>query len=206
MDAVINLKKWAMTFERKALRVIVPLDPAEGVCYTELVHDFAEDNDDLDQIYKIIVCDEDWINPTTDGIIAWDRDNSYNSDSDEELEHWQNTMHEVSTFRCNMMTKPLRCVSTEVRKLPNYDGLTDLDLFLDEFEREVPQEHHFQALELALRPTPAHWWGAHKDNFASWKEYRRTMRLRFGYANTRMTKKYSGKDDPHENLVRRTRA
>lgn len=42
-----------MMFERKSLRVIVPLDPAEGARYTEPVRDFMEDDDDLDQIYKI---------------------------------------------------------------------------------------------------------------------------------------------------------
>ena len=47
MDVIINLKKQRMTFEKKALRVIAPLDPAEGACYTEPVHDYVED-DDLD--------------------------------------------------------------------------------------------------------------------------------------------------------------
>ena len=57
----------------------------------------------------------------------------------------------------NRMTKSLRCVSTKVRKLRHYDGLTDVDLSLDEFEREVSKEHFFQALELALRATPFSW-------------------------------------------------
>lgn len=37
MIGVINLKKWKMIFEKKLLRVVVPLDPAEGPRYTELV-------------------------------------------------------------------------------------------------------------------------------------------------------------------------
>jgi len=37
MNGVINLKKWTMSFERKSLHVIVPLDPTEGPCYTKLV-------------------------------------------------------------------------------------------------------------------------------------------------------------------------
>ena len=50
MNGVINLKRRKMTFEKKSLHVIVPLNPAEGACYTELVHD--EDSDDeLDFIY-----------------------------------------------------------------------------------------------------------------------------------------------------------
>jgi len=34
MDAVINLEKRKMTFERKSLRVVVPLDPTKGAHYT----------------------------------------------------------------------------------------------------------------------------------------------------------------------------
>lgn len=55
MDVVINLKKQKMIFERKLLRVVVPLDPAEGVRYNEPVCDYVKSDDDLDQIYKITV-------------------------------------------------------------------------------------------------------------------------------------------------------
>ena len=47
IDVVISLKKRKTTFERKALSVIVPLDPTEGACYTEPVHDFVVDDGDL---------------------------------------------------------------------------------------------------------------------------------------------------------------
>jgi len=87
------------------------------------------------------------VNPTMDECIAWDRESSCTLNLDEELEHWQNRLHEVSTLRCNMMTKSLRYVSSEVRNLPHYDGLTDVDCFLDAFEREVLEKHHFQALD-----------------------------------------------------------
>ena len=55
MNGVINFKKWIMSFERKSLHVVVPLDPAKGPCYTELVCDYEESDDDVDQIYKITV-------------------------------------------------------------------------------------------------------------------------------------------------------
>jgi len=55
-----------MTFERKSLKVVVPLDPIEGAHYTEPIRDVLEIDDDLDQIYKIIVQNEDWINPIGD--------------------------------------------------------------------------------------------------------------------------------------------
>jgi len=105
-----------------------------------------------------------------------------------------------------MMTISLRCVSTEERKLPHYDGLTTVDIFLDEFESEVLEEHRFQALELALGATPSRWWGTHKEIFAGWKEYRRMMRLRFEYDNTQVTENYSGKDDRCNHLARWTKA
>ena len=66
------------------------------------------------------------------------------------------------------MTKLLHCVSSKVRKLPYYDGLTDVEKFLDKFERKVPEDHFFQALDLALRATPTRWWGTHKDSFDGW--------------------------------------
>jgi len=66
MNGVINLKKRIMSFERKLLRVVVPLDPTEGVCYTEPIHDYEESEDELDQSYKITAGDH-WINPMADG-------------------------------------------------------------------------------------------------------------------------------------------
>lgn len=67
-----------------------------------------------------------------------------------------------------MMTKALRCVLPEVRKIPYYDGLIDIYLFLDDFEHKVPKDHCFQALELELRTIPTQWWGTHQDSFVGW--------------------------------------
>lgn len=57
MDAVINLKNCRMTFKRKELIAIIPIEPTEGAQYTEQVCDYEEE-DDLDRIYKIIWHDE----------------------------------------------------------------------------------------------------------------------------------------------------
>jgi len=54
-------------------------------------------------------------------------------------------------LRYNMMTKSLCCVLLEVRCFPYYDGLTDIDKILDALEMKVPEKHHFQTLDLALR-------------------------------------------------------
>lgn len=103
-----------------------------------------------------------------------------------------------------MMTKLLRYISPTVRNQHHYDGLTDVDLFLDTFEREVPENHRFQALDWALRATPARWWGTHEDNFEDWHEYRRMMRICFGHPKVRLTEKYDGRNDPHDNLAKWT--
>jgi len=85
MNGVINLKKRKMIFEKKSMRVVVPLDPIEGSCYTELVRDYESD-DDLDCIYKITMWEQDWVNPTVDGRISWECESSCTLDSDMEIE------------------------------------------------------------------------------------------------------------------------
>ena len=74
------------------------------------------------------------MNATIDGRISWECESPCTSDSDEEIERWQNQSHEVTTLNYNMMTRFLRCVSTEVRDLPTYDGLSEVDTFLDDFK------------------------------------------------------------------------
>ena len=67
--AVINLKKRQMTFEGKGLRVIVLLDPSQGERYIEPLRD--EDQDVLDHIYNITAKEEDYVDPTAEGIMDW---------------------------------------------------------------------------------------------------------------------------------------
>jgi len=52
MNAVINLKKRKMIFEKKSLHVVLPLDPTEGLRYIKPMRDYKSDNV-LDCIYKI---------------------------------------------------------------------------------------------------------------------------------------------------------
>jgi len=91
MNGVINLKRQKIIFEKKSLRLIVPLDPVEGAHYNELVHDKDNDNE-LDCIYQIIVQGQYWGNPSADIRLSWECDNSCTLDSDEEIERWQNRL------------------------------------------------------------------------------------------------------------------
>jgi hypothetical protein len=110
---VVDLKKRHMTFERDGLRVIEPLDLDEGPRYTEPIRE--EDHVcELENIYKLIARQHDYINPTADGNLSWRSDNTCSSDSEETLENWQNQMYEVSTRRCARLTREVRWINTTV--------------------------------------------------------------------------------------------
>ena len=58
------------------------------------------------------------MNLTANRRISWECDRSYTSDLDEEIERWQNQLHEVTMLNCNMMVRSLRRVMRETRELP----------------------------------------------------------------------------------------
>ena len=89
MNGVINLKKFKMIFEKNSLLVFVLLDTVEGLCYTELVRNYDND-DDFDCIYKITTREKDWVNLTADGRIPWEYESSCTLDSNKEIERCQN--------------------------------------------------------------------------------------------------------------------
>ena len=112
MNGVINLKKWKMIFEKKSLCVVIPLDLAEGACYTEPVHNEGSD-DELDCIYKITAQNQGWVNLTAEGKVSWEHAYSRTADSDEEDERWHNRLNEVTMLKCNMMTRLMYCVKAQ---------------------------------------------------------------------------------------------
>lgn len=178
MNGVINLKKRKMIFEKKSLRVVISLDPIEGTHCTEPVCDDESDNE-LDYIYQIMAQEQDQVNLTIYERISWEHDGSCTSDSDEEVERWQNWLHKVTALNCNMMIRSLRYVTTEARVLPTYDGETIVDEFLDKFESEVLEQQQYSALEWALHATPTQWWSTHQKTVVNWCECRSQMCLHF---------------------------
>ena len=80
----------------------------------------------------------------------------------------------------NMMTRLLRYVETEVRDLPTYDRLSEVDDFLNRFEREVPEQQRFEALKWVLHATPTRCWGMCQESFEDWCKCRRMMLMWFG--------------------------
>lgn len=93
-----------------------------------------------------------------------------------------------------MMTRSLRFLSKEVRDLATYDGLGELDGFLDRFEREVSEKQRFEALKWALCATPMRWWGMHQGSIEDWHECKRMMHMCFGKPKMRLIDKYNVQD------------
>lgn len=60
-------------------------------------------------------------------------------DSDDEIERWQNQLHEVTMLNYNMVIRSLCCVEMEARDLPMYDRLSKVDDFLNKFKQDVPE-------------------------------------------------------------------
>ena len=95
-----------MTFEKKNLRVIVPLDPSQGERYTKPLRE--EDQNVLDHIYNITAKEEYYIDPPAEGIMDWQCDSFCMTDSDDGLENWQNRLYELHGHRCARIIKSLR--------------------------------------------------------------------------------------------------
>lgn len=57
MNRVTNLKNHSMTFEKKELGVIFPLDSTEGARYTKPIRDYYKE-EDIKKIYNLILRDE----------------------------------------------------------------------------------------------------------------------------------------------------
>ena len=84
-----------MTFEGHNIKIIAPLDPSIGPCYTKPIR-VEEETREIDDLYKMTAMQDDYINPTADGTLSWRCASSCTSDSEEGLENWKNRMHEVS--------------------------------------------------------------------------------------------------------------
>jgi hypothetical protein len=83
-QAIINLKTRKMTFDFGEYRVIAPLDPLKGERFIETT---CLDLKEIDQLYKTIAHNEDYVNPTADRVLSWWSINSCEKDSDIGLEN-----------------------------------------------------------------------------------------------------------------------
>jgi hypothetical protein len=159
-QAIINLKTRKMTFESGDYRVIAPLDPLEGKRFVEPT---CLELEEIDQLYRTTARDEDYVNPTVDGVLSWWSITSCTIDSDTGLENWQQRLHEVSTQRCARIDHTVSWVGTEIIEPPSFHGLNDLETFITHYEDKALENQRLLELELSLKATPARWWGPHKN-------------------------------------------
>ena len=136
MGGIINLKNRSTVFENNITRVIVPLDPKEGERYTEIVHGEEE----VDHILKLTAWNEDWINPTMEGVLYWEADSECFSDSNEEMENWKNQLDDVLALQYLRVTRDFCCISLEVRDISHFDESGSIKEFLRIVEALVPRE------------------------------------------------------------------
>jgi hypothetical protein len=65
------------------------------------------------------------------------------------------------------------------------------------FELEVVENKILLVLDIALKDTPSHWWGTHKNNINNWYQCKRLLRIRFDVEkNNRFEEKYDGIGKP----------
>jgi hypothetical protein len=183
-QAIINLKTQKMTFESGEYRVIVPLDPSEGERFVEPT---CLDLEEINQLYRTTARDEDYVNPTADGVLSWWSITSCATDSDTGLENWKQRLHEVSMRRCARIDRAVRWVGTEIREPPSFHGINDLETFLAQYEDEVSENQRLLALDIALKATPARWWGTHKETITDWYQCKQLLRIRFNAHNKKTT-------------------
>jgi hypothetical protein len=188
---IINLKRRGMIFEVGDLKVTTPLDLIEGKRYIEPTR-----GNNIDNMYNMIVWMEYYVNPTADGALIWRSISLCASDSEEGLEHWQQRTHEVSTRQCARIIESLRWIGTKLCDPPMYVGLTDISLFVKEFELQVPEHQRMLALHGVLKETPSRWWDAHKERMEDWSQCRRLMQVRFGTKVGNIVQNYTGESDP----------
>jgi hypothetical protein len=51
---------------------------------------------------------------------------------------------------------------------------------LKNYEEEVLENQRLLALDIALKETPARWWGVHKETIQGWYQSKRLLHIRFG--------------------------
>ena len=104
----------------------------------------------MDSLYQMTANQSNYINPTIEGNISWRCDSSCASDSYVGLENWLNRLYEVSARRCAFMSKSLRWIGAEITEIPSYHGLTDIQEFLEQFEKKMPYKQRIAAMDFVV--------------------------------------------------------
>ena len=90
------------------------------------------------------------------------------------------------------LTKSLHWIGTKVCEVPTFDGLSNIQEFLQEYEPHVPLSQRLKTLDVPLQATPARWWTAHKRNITTWEANHILLVFRFGDDAGGMNYRYDG--------------
>jgi hypothetical protein len=85
---------------------------------------------------------------------------------------------------CARIDRAVRWVGTEIREPPSFHGLNDLETLLTQYEDKVLENQRLLALDLALKATPARWWGTHKETITDWYQCKQLLRIQFSVEQT----------------------
>ena len=105
-------------------------------------------------------------------------------------------MHDISGRRCAHLTKSLHQIGIEVSKVPTFNGLFDIQEFLQDYEAQIPLSQQLKKLDVALRSTLARWWTMHKTNITNSETCHRLLAVRFGNDVEGINYRYDGQTDP----------
>jgi hypothetical protein len=130
-------------------------------------------------LYRTTAHEEDYVNPTADGILSWCSINSCATYSDTGLEKWQQRLHEVSMRICARIDRTVWWIGTELKEPPSFHRPNDLETFLIQYEDELLENQRILALDLSLKATPTRWCGEHKETITNWYQCKRLLRIRF---------------------------
>ena len=151
-------------------------------------------------MYQLTVAQGDYVNPTDDGMLSWRCESSCMFDSEVGLENWQQRLHEVLGRRLARITKTLCWIGSKVSTLPIFDGLSDIQIFVQEYEAQLPCSKRLQHLVVALRATLARWWTVYQRNIATWDTCCRLLMIRFGGYIRGMESLYDGVSGPFSHI------
>lgn len=187
-NSIINLKKRHMSFEDGKNRVTTPIDPMDGHRYVEPIKAYF----DLDNIYNLTTRKVDYVHLTFDGKLRWRSTSSCDSHLYQNLESWQNRLHEVSVRRCTYMMKSMQWIGSEVSEPPSFDAINDLDSFVYKYQMKILEKDRLRALDIALKATLARWWATHKKHIKGWPQYKTLMKIRFSTTLEYVEVEYTG--------------
>jgi len=152
-------------------------------------------------MHRTTAQEEDYENPTADGVLNWKSITSCALELDTVLENWQRILHEFSTRICTRIDCVVQWVGTEIREPPSFHGVNDLEEFLIRYEDEMLPNQRLLDLDIALKETPAIWWGAHKETVKDWYQCKRLLGISFSKEKKRrMMQRYDGKGSPLKHL------